>query len=77
LILVIIFSAASLSGQRTGVSSILEKSNSWYGLSSAISPTEEVNAFISKLMCFKYCLANAPATTQFAVSLAELLPPPL
>ena len=40
-----------------------------------MSPTEEVNAFI--LIDEINCFAKAPATTQLAVSRAELLPPPL
>ena len=54
---------------------MFSKSSFEYELLNEISPTDETNALI--LIFPIICLAIDPATTLQAVSLAELLPPPL
>ena len=64
-----------MSGHLTLFFSMFSKSSFEYELLNEISPTDETNALI--LIFPIICLAIDPATTLQAVSLAELLPPPL
>jgi len=70
-----ISSAFFKSGHLTGFFSIFSKLTFEKSEEILTSPTLETKAL--KEILFKICLAIDPATTLHAVSLAELLPPPL
>ena len=70
-----ISSAFFKSGHLTGFFSIFSKLTFEKSEEILTSPTLETKAL--KEISFKICLAIDPATTLHAVSLAELLPPPL